>query len=157
MATEPGVHAIVLRLERALADLPGASTPAETAAGVLRAVRAVIVADGGALVLMDPQTRLFTTGAVDELPAPSCHPFFRYEMESSSRRTFRRLAATGRAATALSLQAAPGDQAEADRLVDVVLAPHGFSDEVRVVCRDGGNAWGAVSLWRRAESGPFSR
>jgi DNA-binding CsgD family transcriptional regulator len=107
-------------------------------------------ADGGALVLMDPHTSLFTTGAVTQLPAASCHPFFRFEVDSEAERTFRRLAATGGGAVALSRHDSD------DGYVEGVLRPHGFADELRVVCRDAGTSWAGVSLWRRVGRGPFT-
>lgn len=151
MLAERTGSTLATRLIRALRDVarePG--PPAQVAEGALRAVSDVIGADGGALVLMDPQTSLFTTGAVDRLPAASCHPFFRFEVDSESPRTFRRRAATGAGAVALSQE--PG----ADGYGATVLAPYGFADELRVVCGDAGASWGGLSLWRRAASGPFS-
>ncbi|MGN6301763.1 MAG: response regulator transcription factor [Angustibacter sp.] len=124
-----------------------AAAPAASPAAVADALLARLVADhgasGGALVLMHPQTGLFWTGAVNGLPAPSCHPFFAIELGSSSARTFRRLAADGRGATALSREG-DGDPFRID-----VLEPFGYSDELRVACVDGGTAWAGVSLWRR--------
>lgn len=117
---------------------------------VLQEVIGVVGGDGGALVLMDPHTSLFTTGAVSQLPAPSCHPFFRFEVGSDSPRTFRRLAATGGGAVALSRSRVQ------DGYADSVLGAHGYADELRVVCRDGGTSWGALSLWRRPTSGRFT-
>lgn len=108
-------------------------------------------ADGGALLLMDPHTQLFWTGAVNRLPAPSCHPFFASELDTSGARTFRRLALEGAAASALSLRTA-----EHDAFRTTVLAPFGYGDELRVVARDAGVAWGALSLWRRHETQSFS-
>lgn len=139
-----------LRAVTAAAAEPAAVTPAGTAQSVLHALLPQIGADGGALVLMDPQTWLFTTGAVDRLPAASCHPFFRFEVDMPSPRAFRRLAATGAGAVALSRHGVDDGYAPA------VLHPHGFADELRVVCRDAGAAWGGLSLWRRPAAGPFT-
>jgi DNA-binding CsgD family transcriptional regulator len=138
------------RVARALRDVskePG--PPAKVAEAALRVISDVIGADGGALVLMDPQTSLFTTGAVDRLPAASCHPFFRFEVDSESPRTFRRRAATGAGAVAVS------QDAGADGYREAVLEPYGFADELRVVCRDAGAPWAGLSLWRREATGPF--
>jgi DNA-binding CsgD family transcriptional regulator len=139
------------RLGRALGQLPPIPpTPAGAAEVVLSSVLDVLGADGGALVLMDPQTALFTTGAVNRLPAPSCHPFFRFEVGSAGERTFRRLAATGRGAVALSLAGMDDGYAHA------VLQPYGFTDELRVVCRDAGASWAGLSLWRGPSRDPFT-
>jgi hypothetical protein len=109
-------------------------------------------ADGGALMLMDPQTGLFWTGAVDRLPAPTCHPFFASELENEGARTFRRLARDRSGASALSMRGEVDDG-----FLTGVLVPFGYDDEVRVVCRDAGVAWGGLSLWRRAGAPRFCR
>lgn len=151
MLAEHAGSMVPTRLSRALRDVPGTpGSPALVAEGVLQAVTGIIGADGGALVLMDPQTSLFTTGAVDRLPAASCHPFFRFEVDSESPRTFRRRAATGLGAVAVSQDAA------VDGYRETVLEPHGYADELRVVCRDAGAPWAGLSLWRRQSTGPFS-
>lgn len=124
--------------------------PPDVAARLLRLLIPALDADGGALLLMDPHTGLFWTGAVDRLPAASCHPFFASELDSEDRRTFRRLARDGAPASALSLR---GDESGTFRAT--VLEPSGFGDEVRVVARDAGVAWGALSLWRKQAAGPF--
>lgn len=139
------------RLARAAHGLAVGATPAQAAARVLDVLVEGIGAAGGAIVVMDPQTALFTTGAVRQLPAPSCHPFFRFEVESESERTFRRLAATGAGAVALSCH--PADDGYADR----VLCPYGYADELRVIGRDAGTSWAGVSLWRRLSERPFTR
>lgn len=109
-------------------------------------------ADGGALLLMDPDTGLFWTGAVDGLPAATCHPFFAGELDADAPRSFRRLARSAAGASALTLRS-PGDDPFRTR----VLEPFGYGDEVRVVARDAGVAWGAISLWRRLGTRPFTR
>lgn len=140
-------------LERALRAASGGDDepgPPDVAARLLRPLIPALEADGGALLLMDPHTGLFWTGAVDRLPAPSCHPFFASELDSEDGRTFRRLARDGAPASALSLR---GDGSGTFRAT--VLEPFGFGDEVRVVARDAGVAWGALSLWRKHATGPF--
>ncbi len=133
------------RMRRSVGDLRSTKgSPAEVADVLLHVVMADLGADGGALVLMDPNTSLFTTGAVSRLPAASCHPFFRFEVDSESGRTFRRMSATGGGAAALSCHQ------DDDGYADLVLRPYGYVDELRVVCRDAGTSWAAVSLWRRS-------
>lgn len=150
-AGPPGSASQAGRLKRVLSDLaPVPRAPAGAAQAILTAVMDVLRADGGALVLMDPQTSLFTTGAVSQLPPASCHPFFRFETDSESDRSFRRLAATGRGAVALSRDGTD------DGYADSVMRPHGFADELRVVCRDAGTAWAALSLWRRSSQEAFT-
>lgn len=125
------------------------ATPSRAAELLLQAVSDGLGADGGALLLMDPRTWLFTTGAIDRLPAASCHPFFQVELGSGSRRTFRRLAETGAGASLLA-------ESPDDRFGPDVLVAHGFGDELRAVCRDAGAVWGGLTLWRRADSSPFT-
>lgn len=140
-------------LQRALRAASGGSdepSPSDVAARLLRLLIPALDADGGALLLMDPHTGLFWTGAVDRLPAISCHPFFASELDSEDGRTFRRLARDGAPASALSLR---GDGTGTFRAT--VLEPSGFADEVRVVARDAGVAWGALSLWRKRAAAPF--
>lgn len=127
-------------------------TPAKLASRLLDVTVEALGVDGGALVLMDPETLLFTTGAVDRLPAACCHPFFASELDETRSRTFRRLASHGASASALSSRE-PGE----DVFRRSVLQPFGFDSELRVVCRDAGVAWGGLSLWRRTGAPPFSR
>lgn len=127
-------------------------SPSQAAAAVLHAVRALLPTDGGALVLTDPTTMLFTGGAVADLPAASCHPFFGVEVRSESSHTFRRLALAGSGAEALSASRLRAE----DPLYVKVLEPHGYSDELRVVCSDLGSVWGCLSLWRRDSSPHFT-
>lgn len=119
------------------------ATPAEAARRALERARAALGADGGALVLMDPVTGLFTTGAVDALPAATCHPFFASELADGDR-TFRRMAADRTPASGVSLDEHPDDE-----FVRVVLGPAGYAAEARAVCFDGPAAWGGITLWRR--------
>lgn len=127
-----------------------AQGPAQVAGDVLHRLRGRIPCDGGALVLMDPVTGLFSTGAVDSLPVATCHPFFRTEVEDGPR-TLRRLAVAERPASAISVESHPDDP-----LVRQVLLPFGFGSELRVVFRDARAAWGGVSLWRLAGRPGFS-
>lgn len=122
--------------------------PAHTAEQVLdRMLAAVPGAEAGALVLMHPQTGLFWTGAVTDLPPESCHPFFGVE-HAGGDDSFRRMAAARSGARALRLR-----ESNPEMLTTVVEA-FGFSDELRAVLPDGAVAWGGVSLWRR--SGAFT-
>lgn len=130
----------------------GTDRPSRLAARLLEATIGALGADGGALMLMDPETLLFTTGAVDRLPAACCHPFFASELDQARRRTFRRLAAHRSGATVLS--ASDPDEAG---FRNSVLEPFGYHAELRVVCRDAGVAWGGMSLWRAAGAPAFSR
>src|SRR3712207_3486316 len=78
------------RTVRAVRTAAGAgtqATPPDLAAQLLGVLVTALRADGGALVLMDPRTGLFWTGAVDRLPAATCHPFFAGELESEGGRT----------------------------------------------------------------------
>ncbi|HYH33853.1 MAG TPA: helix-turn-helix transcriptional regulator [Nocardioides sp.] len=127
-----------------------AASPAAVARRVLSRLRSRFSCDGGALVLMDPVTGLFTTGAVDSLPVATCHPFFRTETEDGAR-TLRALAASERPASAVAAAEQPDDP-----LVRQVLRPFGYAAELRAVFRDARVAWGGVSLWRRDGRPPFT-
>lgn len=116
----------------------------------LAGLRARVRCDGASLMVMDPVTRLFTTGAVDQLPAETCHPFFTFEL-SGAPRTFRRMAVERTPASSVSASTDADDPLLAD-----VMLPHGFGAEVRAVCMDGHVAWGGVALWRRTGAPPFS-
>lgn len=139
-----------VRAVRGVVADAGSANPSALAARLLEVLVPAVGADGGALLLMDPHTALFWTGAVDRLPTLSCHPFFASELDADGPRTFRRLAQEGSGACALS-------RCEADdgALRATVLAPYGYGDEVRVVIRDSGVAWGGLSLWRRCEAELF--
>ena len=152
MLTDRSGAAIGGRLERALRGVrvESGATPARTAQAVLAALLGALNADGGALVLMDPRTSLFTSGAVTALPPASCHPFFRFEVDSEATRTFRRLAASGAGAVTVNLHESDDGYREA------VLYPYGYNDELRVVCRAAGTSWAGVSLWRRIGAESFT-
>ena len=135
------VRTLTGRLEQVVAR--GDDSPARLSQALLDVVLEEIPSAGGALLLMHPHTGLFWTGAVTDLPAASCHPFFAVEVEATTAHSFRRLAATGGTARALSLHAGADDP-----LVTRVLAPYGFADDLRVVCRDSSLSWGGLSLWR---------
>ena len=120
-----------------------AAAPAEVARDVLSRLRARFPCDGGALVLMDPVTGMFSTGAVDALPVETCHPFFRTELVDGPR-TLRALAASERPASAVRADDDPDDP-----LVREVMRPFGFASELRAVFRDAKVPWGGVSLYRR--------
>lgn len=126
-----------------------ASVPA-TCDALLGAVRRHVRAAGGALVVMDPHTLLFTTGAVADLPAPTCHPFFSTEVDPATARSFARNAAASAGASSV------GPDSD-DPLVRRVLLPHGFAAEARVVCRTRAMPWAGLSLWRRPGDGGFDR
>lgn len=115
----------------------------------LERLRTRVRCDGASLMVMDPVTRLFTTGAVDELPAETCHPFFTFEL-SDAPRTFRRMALDHARASSVSIQDDPGDP-----LLSDVMLPHGFGAELRAVCVDAHVAWGGITLWRTTGSPPF--
>lgn len=129
----------------------GSDAPARMAARLLSVLVPAVRADGGALVLMDPQTRLFSTGAVDRLPVECCHPFFATELTDAPR-TFRRLAGSASLVSRMSASEDPEEE-----LRTSVLGPFGYCDELRAVCRDSGVVWGGVSLWRGASAGSFGR
>lgn len=141
----------VTRAVGAAADAVRTEAPARVAAGLLEVLVGSLGADGGALMLMDPETLLFSTGAVDRLPAACCHPFFTSELDEAGARTFRRLASSNAPATAVFAR-----DPEADAFGRDVLLPFGYDAELRAVCRDAGAAWAGVSLWRRSGASAFS-
>lgn len=125
-------------------------SPAECALEALRRLRGLVPFDGASVLLMDPVTHLFTTGAVDGLPQSCCHPYFGFEV-SDHPRTFRRMVLDGVRSSRIDAVSDPHDP-----LVAGVLAPHGYGPEVRVVCTDAQTAWGGVTLWRSAGERPFT-
>jgi DNA-binding CsgD family transcriptional regulator len=135
------VRTLAGRIDDAVAR--GADSPARLSQALLAEVLDEIPSAGGSLLLMHPHTGLFWTGAVTDLPAASCHPFFTVEVEAATGHSFRRLSSTGAGARGLCLRA---DRPEP--LATQVLEPFGFSDEIRVVCRDASLCWAGLSLWR---------
>jgi DNA-binding CsgD family transcriptional regulator len=120
----------------------------------LARVLAVAPADGAALLTCEPAGMMFTGGAVQGLPAASCHSFFEIEVGSTSPRSFAALARSRRASVwsqdCSGGRAAPArGAAEADqRLWEDFLAPWGYVDELRVAFLAAGSCWGVVSLVR---------
>lgn len=129
---------------------PAPLSPAGCALEALRQLRGLVPFDGASLLLMDPVTHLFTTGAVDGLPQSCCHPYFGFEV-SDHPRTFRRMVLDGVRSSRVDAVCDPDDP-----LVAGVLAPHGYGPEMRVVCTDAQTAWGGVTLWRSAGGRPFT-
>lgn len=132
---------------------------AEEALGrVLAAVRA----DGGALLTCEPAGMMFTGGAVQGLPAASCHPFFDIEVGSSSARSFTALARSRRASAWSRDRHVPGQGTDSpeshpdQRLGEEFLGPWGYVDELRAAFVAGGSCWGVVSLVRAAPGRAFS-
>ncbi len=144
-----GVSPLGRRLACAVRDSSG--TPSHTASTLLEVLLATFRADGGALFITDPSTTLFSGGAVANLPAGSCSPFFEVEVGSEHARSFARSAARETGASALSRS--PSYQREP--LLRQVLEPFGYIDELRVTCLASGVCWGAISLWRRPGDGCF--
>lgn len=133
---------------QATAEMAASADPANAAQTLLEALLSALPhASGGTLLLMHPQTGLFWTGAVDGLPAESCHPYFYAEL-SEEPDSFRRLAATNSPARARLREGT-------DSAIGEVVHRFGFRDEIRVVCSDGGVVWGGVTLWSR--DAEFSR
>ncbi|HYG92533.1 MAG TPA: helix-turn-helix transcriptional regulator [Nocardioides sp.] len=129
---------------------PTTVSPADVALAALRSAREVVACDGAALMVLDPATHLPFTGAVDEMPQESCHPFFAFELGDHPR-TFRRMALDRSPADRIH-----ADDAPEDPLVATMLVPHGFAAEIRAVCRDAQAAWGGITLVRRPGARPFT-
>lgn len=137
---------------RLLGDAAGAypGEPSAVADALLGVMHDHVPASGGALLLTDPDTLLFTTGAVVNMPPETCHPFFTVELSARWPGSFRELARTGGGARALLRRGGADDPIHTG-----VLQPHGFVDELRVVCRDGPTVWGGLFLWRAIGEQPF--
>jgi hypothetical protein len=149
------VEAAASRLRAHVESAAGAGageTPARLAGRLLEAVTDVVPAAGGAVWLTDPLTGLVAAGAVDRLAESAWHQLLGVESSRDWPRSFRRLAVTGAGASALALRELDTAPVHAS-----VLEPHGYADELRVVCRDGDIAWAALSLWRRPGSPAFER
>jgi DNA-binding CsgD family transcriptional regulator len=129
---------------------------AEVFSGASRRLRRIVPHDASVWLMTDPGTGLPTSPTmVDGFDAGAglCSAHWQHEFLVEDVNLFRDLARARVPASAL--RAAAGDPQRSPRYRRF-LRPHGFADELRAVLRVGGAPWAAVTLWRRAELGPFS-
>jgi DNA-binding CsgD family transcriptional regulator len=115
-----------------------------------RRLRSLAPYDAAAWVSADPVTGLPTGPAlvedVEDITQALCSEHWRREFVVDDVHLFRRLARAPVPAGAL--RASVEDPTASGRW-RTFLRPLGFVDELRVVLRAGGTAWGTVTLWRR--------
>jgi DNA-binding CsgD family transcriptional regulator len=107
---------------------------------------------GTCIATVDPSTLLLTgTLKFGDLRGQDehDHEFGLIEYGDEEDSTFRRLAVSDRAATAVGA----GSSA---RVADFMRPNFGYTEEARVVMRDAGQVWGAMALFRGSDAGPFA-
>jgi DNA-binding CsgD family transcriptional regulator len=128
--------------------LPARRLLADVAARLRRAVPY----DGAYLATLDPTSLLFTGGVVDDLPAELCHQYYINELAEPDTLKFADL--IRRRQPAASLVIDTSGHPERSRRFRSIFAGLGAADEMRVVFRAGGTAWGVADLMRAGR--PFS-
>ncbi len=119
----------------------------------LAALHAVTRFSWCALMAVDPQTLLPTSGVVEGFEPDACAPFWDHELLSPGFNKFNVLArSTDRVATLV--EATDGDLARSPLYTDL-YAPLGAADEARAAFVLGSTCWGLANLVRASEDGPF--
>jgi hypothetical protein len=130
----------------------------EFRARALSELRKVISHDLGILWTTDPATGFFTSAmpnsTVDDPDMVYCRLSHRNEFVEPDFNKFRVLARQPRHVGVLS-QATGGDLARSARY-RTMLQPLGFEHELRIALVDRSMCWGAVMLWRAADSPDFT-
>ena len=117
---------------------------------VAERVRATVPYHGGAWLVTDPATSLFTNGHVEQFEAEVCEPWFDNELHVEDVHKFRHL--VGRPPVVLSRAGGKHGSARWKQL----MRPHGMDDEVRFTLDDATGCWGTVELHRAVGARPFS-
>jgi DNA-binding CsgD family transcriptional regulator len=120
------------------------------------ALRRAVAFDGTCLVTMDPATLLPTGEVTDNgLPPDAVVRLSEIELRGGDVNTFTALARAPQPAASLS--AATGGDLDRSIRQRELRRPHGFGDELRVVCSDATGTWGALTLLRVADRPHFTR
>ncbi len=111
--------------------------------------------DGVCMLTMDPATRLPTGEVVENaLPAHAAARMAEIEFRGQDVNSFDALARSGRGVATLS--AATGGELNRSERHQELRAVNGFGDELRALATVGSATWGALTLLRRPDRGPFS-
>lgn len=139
--------------ERTIRGVEGAASAAETTQDLLTSVaaliRSVVPYTGGAWLVTDPATTLFTDGIVEHFDDETCLPWFTNELHDEDVHKFRDLVGRG-----------PGVLSRTEhRATSVrwqeIMRPQGLDDEVRLTFDDANGCWGVVELHRPAGGPDF--
>src|SRR5262249_46523911 len=110
--------------------------------------------DGICLLTMDPATLLPTAEIVENgLPAAATARMAEIEVRGEDFNTFRALA--GAAPHTASLSGATGGELDRSVRPRELKRPNGFGDELRAALVGDTSAWGALTLLRADDRGPF--
>ena len=118
-------------------------------------VRTVVPFDGGAWFGMDPKTILPSAPVrVENIEEGHCESYWTRECTVEDALLYRDLARS--ASPAGSLYAVTDDSPARSARYREFLAPQGYGDEVRAVCKTGGSTWGTMDLFREKGRTPFN-
>ena len=110
------------------------------------------------LATVDPSTELLTgTRKFGDLQGRDSHDheWGLIEYGSIEKTTFTELSRAGIRAAGVHATT-DGDVAQSQRMREFMQPNFGYSDELRVVFRDGASVWGGAALFRDPESAPFA-
>ena len=111
------------------------------------------------LATVDPSTELLTgTRKFGDLQGRDSHDheWGLIEYGSIEKTTFTELSRAGIRAAGVHATT-DGDVAQSQRMREFMQPNFGYSDELRVVFRDGASVWGGAALFRDPESAPFAQ
>ena len=122
----------------------------------VRHLRRAMPIDSFWFATADPESYLFTSSVKQEIPDGAVPHFVTNEFLQDDVGKFRLIAAqVGEPVE--TLYRATGDRPERSRRYREILAPMGFGDEMRAVCRTGRSVWGFACLHREGGRHGYSR
>src|SRR3954447_8379395 len=132
-----------------------ASTGQELFSMLSERVRKVVPFDGAAWFGMDPKTILPSAPVrVENIEEGHCESYWTREASVEDALLYRDLARAPLPAG--SLYSVTDDSPARSARYREFLAPQGYGDEVRAVCKTGGSTWGTFDLFREKGRTPFS-
>ncbi|GAB6859830.1 helix-turn-helix transcriptional regulator [Microbacterium xylanilyticum] len=124
-------------------------------AEAIRTLQRAVPSAAACVATMDPVSMMFTGGRkygalLDQ--APRDREFVQLEYEDDELSSFRSLALAGRLAVGMAEEV----RDPSPRIEKLVRPVFGFSDESRMLFRDGHGVWGGVALFRDAGDHPYT-
>ncbi|GAA1144941.1 hypothetical protein GCM10009630_49520 [Kribbella jejuensis] len=150
------METIERRVSGLMAACARADTPELLFEQVSQRLRTIVPFDGAGWFATDPSTVLATLPVrIENIEPGDCETFWERECRVEDALLFRDLARSESGVG--TLYAATDDHPLRSARYREFLAPQGYGDELRGVCRLGENVWGVLDLYRERSRTPFSR
>lgn len=145
---ERGVAALI-------ASCPKASSDLELFEQVSSRLRRIVPFDGSCWFATDPATILASSAVrVENVERGHCESYWEREARVEDAMLYRDLARSP--VGAATLYGSTFDQPARSARYREFLAPQGYGDELRAVCRTGESTWGVIDLFRERGRGAFT-